>query len=51
VIYDAAVTRELEADFHTDLEHCVVFTDAEYEARKVTSRLLDSSLRLFSPLL
>jgi cardiolipin synthase len=51
VIYDAAVTRELEADFHTDLEHCVVFTDTQYEARRATSRLLDSSLRLFSPLL
>ena len=51
VIYDEAVTRELEADFHADLEHCVAFAAGEYEARKATSRLVDSTFRLFSPLL
>lgn len=51
VIYDEAVTRKLEADFRTDLEHCVAFAAGEYEARKATSRLVDSTFRLFSPLL
>ena len=51
VIYDASVTRELEARFHADREHSVVFSSAEYEARTATSRLVDSTLRLFSPLL
>jgi cardiolipin synthase len=51
VIYDEALTRELEADFHADREHCVVFSADEYEARKATSRFLDSTLRLCSPLL
>ena len=51
VIYDEAVTRELEADFKTDLDHCVPFSASEYEQRKAASRLLDSTLRLCSPLL
>ena len=51
VIYDEALTRELEADFHQDMQHCVAFSAAEYDARKVTSRLVDSTLRLCSPLL
>ena len=51
VIFDEAVTRELEADFHADLEHCVAFSAQEYEARGRTARFLDSTMRLCSPLL
>jgi cardiolipin synthase len=51
VIYHAGVTRELEADFHADERHCVPFSADEYEARSGASRLLDSMLRLCSPLL
>ena len=51
VIYDEAVTRELEADFEADLARCVPFSADEYDARRVTSRLLDSTLRLCSPLI
>lgn len=51
IIYDQAVSRELEADFRADIEHCVVFSAEEYDARPVTTRLVDSTLRLFSPLL
>lgn len=51
VIYDAGVTHELEADFHNDLQHCEVFSAAEYDARRAPSRFFDSALRLFSPLL
>jgi cardiolipin synthase A/B len=51
VIYDEALTEKLEADFRADLEHCVAFSAAEYKARRVTSRLVDSTLRLCSPLL
>jgi cardiolipin synthase len=51
VIYDAAVTRELEADFHADECRCVSFSAEEYEARAGSSRLVDSMLRLCSPLL
>jgi len=50
-ICDTSVTRKLEARFHADREHSVVFSSAEYEARTATSRLVDSTLRLFSPLL
>jgi hypothetical protein len=46
-----ALTEKLEADFRADLEHCVAFSAAEYKARRVTSRLVDSTLRLCSPLL
>lgn len=51
VIYDAAVTRELEADFREDCRHTIPFSVAAYESSPVTSRLVDSTLRLCSPLL
>ena len=51
VIYDEAVTRELEADFEADLAHCVPFSVAEYEARRRVARFVDSTMRLCSPLL
>jgi cardiolipin synthase len=51
VIYDEAVTRELEADFRADLQHCVRFSARDYHTRRVVSRFVDSTLRLCSPLL
>jgi cardiolipin synthase A/B len=51
VIYDENVTSELEADFEADLQHCVRFSAAEYEARRRSARFIDSTLRLCSPLL
>jgi cardiolipin synthase len=51
VIYDAQVTRELEADFTADLQHCVAFSASEYESRQRHSRFIDSTMRLCSPLL
>jgi cardiolipin synthase len=51
VVYDAAITRRLEADFDADEQRCVVFSAAEYEGRRRLSRFADSTARLFSPLL
>ncbi len=51
VIYDEAVTRELEADFLADQDHCVAFSAKEYARRPRTTRFVDSTLRLCSPLL
>jgi len=51
VIYDREVTRELEADFTADLERCVPFSAVDYAARSRTSRFVDSTMRLCSPLL
>jgi len=51
VIYDEGVTRELEADFAADLEHCVPFNGDAYRARPTSSRLMDSVMRLGSPLI
>jgi cardiolipin synthase len=51
VVYDEGVTRELEADFMADLEHCVAFSAEAYDARPRTSRFVDSTMRLCSPLL
>lgn len=51
VMYDEAVTRELEADFEADLAHCVLFSVAEYEARTRSARFVDSTMRLCSPLI
>jgi cardiolipin synthase len=51
VIYDEAITCELEADFRADEEHCMEFSAAEYRARNRATRFLDSTMRLCSPLL
>ena len=51
VIYDEGVTRELEADFLEDATHCVLFRADEYGAMKTSSRLVDSVMRLGSPLI
>lgn len=51
VIYDERATRELEADFECDLEHCVTFSASDYAGRRPASRLIDSTARLCSPLL
>lgn len=51
VIYDAGVAQELEADFKRDLEKCVPFSVADYKARPVLSRFIDSTMRLWSPLI
>ena len=51
VVYDEALTRELEADFAADLQCCVRFSAEEYEARGRGARFIDSTLRLCSPLL
>jgi len=51
VIYAEAVTRELESDFLADGEHCVPFSAEVYDARKTSSRLVDSVMRLGSPLI
>jgi cardiolipin synthase A/B len=51
VVYDPAVTMELEADFKADLEKCVPFAVGDYKSRPVVSRFIDSTMRLCSPLL
>jgi cardiolipin synthase len=51
VIYDASVTRELEADFHDDLKRCVLFDPDAYRAQRMRTRLLDSTMRLGSPII
>jgi cardiolipin synthase len=51
VIYDARLTKELEAAFERDLEGCLVFDPVAYGQRSALSRLRDSAARLLSPLL
>lgn len=51
MIYDEHVTKELEADFEKDLEHCEPFSAHDYEKRPRHQRFVDSALRLCSPLL
>src|SRR5258705_2130647 len=50
VIYDEAVTRELEADFLDDLQHYILFSADAYDEHPTQSRLVDSAMRLASPL-
>jgi hypothetical protein len=33
------------------MEHCVLFSTAEYDAQRTSSRLFDSVMRLGSPLI
>ena len=51
VVYDEAVTTELEADFENDIDNCVDFSLSTYDRQPVRRRLLDSAMRLCSPLL
>jgi cardiolipin synthase len=51
VIYDKGVTGQLERDFLKDQEECVLFSAADYDAQGTSSRLLDSVMRLGSPLI
>ena len=51
VVYDEAVTRQLEADFERDIDSCADFSVSRYDAQPLRTRLLDSVMRLGSPLL
>ncbi|MCB0130820.1 MAG: hypothetical protein KDD78_08220, partial [Caldilineaceae bacterium] len=51
VVYDEGIAAELEQDFFNDLAHCIKFDLAEYRARSLMTRMVDSLYRLASPLL
>ena len=51
MIYDELVACELERDFRDDVQHCVPFRADEDDARKTSDRLVDSVMRLGSPLI
>jgi cardiolipin synthase len=51
VVYDEAVTRQIEEDFRRDIDSCVDFSASIYDAQPLRTRLLDSVMRLGSPLL
>jgi cardiolipin synthase len=51
VMYDEAVTRRLEEDFERDIDSCTEFSMSIYDAQPLRTRLLDSVMRLGSPLL
>jgi uncharacterized membrane protein len=51
VVYDETITKELEADFEKDIDSCVDFSVSSYDAQPARRRLLDSAMRLCSPLL
>ena len=51
VVYDETITMELEADFERDIDNCVDFSVSRYDAQPAHSRLVDSLMRLCSPLL
>lgn len=51
VIYDEAVTRELETKFVQDLEYCHEVTLEEYKERSLWLRMKEQGSRLLSPLL
>ena len=51
VVYDETVTMQLERDFERDIDSCADFSVALYDAQPLRTRLLDSVMRLGSPLL
>ena len=51
IVYDESITRELEADFRDDMRHCVDFSASAYDEQPGRTRLIDSMMRLCSPLL
>ncbi|MGL4649249.1 MAG: cardiolipin synthase [Caldilineaceae bacterium] len=51
VLYDAALTRQLEAQFLADLQDCTLFSLDEYETLSGGRRFLDSFWRLASPVM
>jgi cardiolipin synthase len=51
VVYDEAITRQLEEDFQRDMDSCVDFSVSQYDTQPLRTRLLDSVMRLGSPLL
>jgi cardiolipin synthase len=51
VVYDETITTELEADFERDIDNCVDFSVSIYDAQPGRKRLVDSVMRLCSPLL
>jgi cardiolipin synthase len=51
VVYDEGVTRRLEEDFERDIDSCTEFSISIYDAQPLRTRLLDSVMRLGSPLL
>lgn len=51
VVYDEAVTTQLEEDFQRDIGSGVDFSASIYDAQPLRTRLLDSVMRLGSPLL
>ncbi|HMN30765.1 MAG TPA: phospholipase D-like domain-containing protein, partial [Caldilineaceae bacterium] len=50
VCYDPHIARQLQADYHRNLEQCIEFSWRAYEKRSVPFRLRDSLARLLSPL-
>ena len=51
VIYDEEKARELAADFENDMKDCDVFSLEKYEDSPLWRRLLNSTMRLASPIL
>ncbi len=51
VVYDEGVTRRLDEDFERDIDSCTEFSTSIYDAQPLRTRLLDSVMRLGSPLL
>lgn len=51
LIYDKETVTRLKADFSEDLRHCREVTLAEMYGRPLRRKLIESSARLFSPLL
>lgn len=51
IVFDAAVAKQLEHDFHNDLAMCTRFTFGDYKKIVPLAKLRNSLMRLLSPLL
>lgn len=51
IVYDQALTLQLEALFEQDKDECVALTQDEWDSRSRWRRLSESAMRLFSPMM
>ena len=50
-IYDVNVAMQLKSIFVSDMNHCRLFTYKEYRDQNLSSRLMESVARIFSPIM
>jgi cardiolipin synthase len=51
LLYDAAISKELAADFESEIDNCVQLDYEDFKKRSLLMKLSEGAARIFSPLL